>query len=111
MVTALKASHSDTKRYHNEMITTLQKQYQKLQHRLDAMYVDKLDGTISQHSSTRRAVSGALNRRTSCAKSSNIRTRTRRTWMRVYGFSNSLRGLQSSTRGKKCVKSDAYSIS
>ena len=48
MVTALKASHSDTKRYHNEMITALQKQYQKLQHRLDAMYVDKLDGTISQ---------------------------------------------------------------
>jgi site-specific DNA recombinase len=47
MVTALKASHSDTKRYHNEMITTLQKQYHKLQHRLDAMYVDKLDGTIS----------------------------------------------------------------
>ena len=48
MVTALKASHSDTKRYHDEMITALQKHYQKLQHRLDAMYVDKLDGTISQ---------------------------------------------------------------
>jgi site-specific DNA recombinase len=48
MVTALKASHSDTKRYHNEMITALQKHYQKLQHRLDAMYVDKLDGTIAQ---------------------------------------------------------------
>ena len=48
MVTALKASHSDTKRYHNEMITALQKQYQRLQHRLDAMYIDKLDGTISQ---------------------------------------------------------------
>jgi site-specific DNA recombinase len=48
MVTALKTSHSDTKRYHGEMITALQKQYQRLQHRLDAMYVDKLDGTISQ---------------------------------------------------------------
>src|SRR5215475_1482460 len=48
MVTALKASHSDTKRYHDEMMVTLQKQYQKLQSRLDAMYVDKLDGTISQ---------------------------------------------------------------
>ena len=47
-VTALKASHSDTKRYHDEMIATLQKQYQKLQSRLDARYVDKLDGTISQ---------------------------------------------------------------
>ena len=45
---ALKESHSEEKRYHNEMISTLQKQYQKLQDRIDAMYIDKLDGKISE---------------------------------------------------------------
>jgi len=48
MVKALKESHSDEKRYHDEMIAELQNQYQKLQNRIDAMYVDKLDGKISQ---------------------------------------------------------------
>ena len=48
IVTALKGSHKDEKRYHNEMIANLQKQYGRLQDRLDAMYVDKLDGRIAQ---------------------------------------------------------------
>jgi hypothetical protein len=48
VVMALKESHKDEKRYHNEMIATLQKQYQKLQDRIDSMYVDKLDGKVSQ---------------------------------------------------------------
>ena len=46
VVTALKESHGDEKRYHNEMIAKLQKEYQKLQDRIDAMYVDKLDGYV-----------------------------------------------------------------
>jgi site-specific DNA recombinase len=46
--TALRQSHQDEKRYHNEMIASLQKQYQRLQDRLDRMYIDKLDGAISQ---------------------------------------------------------------
>jgi site-specific DNA recombinase len=48
IITALKGSHKDEKRYHDEMIANLQKQYSKLQGRLDAMYIDKLDGKIAQ---------------------------------------------------------------
>jgi hypothetical protein len=48
IVTALKASHHDIKQYHDERVTALQKQYQKLQDRLDRMYIDKLDGSVSQ---------------------------------------------------------------
>ncbi len=48
VVTALKESHGDEKRYHDEMIGKLQKEHQKLQDRIDAMYVDKLDGKVSQ---------------------------------------------------------------
>jgi site-specific DNA recombinase len=48
MVTALKESHADEKLHHDESVARLQKQHQQLQNRLDAMYVDKLDGKISQ---------------------------------------------------------------
>ncbi|MGN6720326.1 MAG: recombinase family protein, partial [Candidatus Binatia bacterium] len=48
MVAALKESHVDKKQHHDESVARLQKQYQQLQNRLDAMYVDKLDGKISQ---------------------------------------------------------------
>jgi len=48
VVTALKTSHADERRYHDEMIAKLQKEYQKLQGRIDAMYVDKLDGKIPE---------------------------------------------------------------
>ncbi len=47
IVTALKGSHKDEKRYHDEIIANLQKQYGRLQDRLDAMYIDKLDGRIA----------------------------------------------------------------
>src|SRR5215831_13230162 len=49
IVTALKESHHDAKRYHDERVAAFQKQYQKLQDRLDRMYVDKLDGSIPQN--------------------------------------------------------------
>jgi len=48
VVAALKESHGDEKRYHDKMISNLQSQYQKLQSRIDAMYIDKLDGKIDQ---------------------------------------------------------------
>ncbi|MEN6519890.1 MAG: recombinase zinc beta ribbon domain-containing protein [Armatimonadota bacterium] len=48
VVSALKSSHEDEQRYHNEIISSLQRDYARLQHRLDQMYVDKLDGKISQ---------------------------------------------------------------
>lgn len=46
-VTALKESHKDEKKYHTEAVTTLQQSYQRLQNRIDAMYIDKLDGNIT----------------------------------------------------------------
>ena len=48
VVAALKESHADEKKYHSEHITALQAQYEKLRHRLGAMYEDKLDGKIDQ---------------------------------------------------------------
>ena len=55
VVLALKESHSEEKRYHNDMISTLQNQYQKLQDRIDAMYVDKLESKISEAFFTRKS--------------------------------------------------------
>jgi len=43
---ALRQSHDDEKRFHDEALARLQAEYGKLQSRLDAMYVDKLDGRI-----------------------------------------------------------------
>lgn len=45
---ALRSSHSDEKQYHEETISGLQNQYKTLQSRIDAMYLDKLDGRVSQ---------------------------------------------------------------
>ncbi len=47
IITALRESHKDEKKYRDEMIARLQQQYSKIQSRLDAMYEDKLDGVIS----------------------------------------------------------------
>ncbi|MBI4871321.1 MAG: recombinase family protein [Candidatus Riflebacteria bacterium] len=43
---ALRESHQDEKRLHDEAVARLQAQQARLQNRIDAMYVDKLDGKI-----------------------------------------------------------------
>ncbi len=43
---ALRQSHSDAKRHHDTAIARLHAEYTRLQTRIDAMYVDKLDGQI-----------------------------------------------------------------
>ena len=43
---ALDASHADEKREHEEAITRLRAEYDRLQNRIHAMYVDKLDGKV-----------------------------------------------------------------
>jgi site-specific DNA recombinase len=43
---ALLQSHGDEKRFHEEAIGRLRTEHNRLQHRLNAMYVDKLDGRI-----------------------------------------------------------------
>jgi len=44
---ALLMSHKDEKEYHDRQIKSLQEQYNKLQHRLDKIYIDKLDEVIT----------------------------------------------------------------
>lgn len=46
IVNALRESHQDEKAFHDEAIGRLQAEYRRLQDRIDAMYVDKLDGRI-----------------------------------------------------------------
>jgi len=43
---ALHASHADERREREGAIERLQAEHKRLQHRLDVMYVDKLDGKI-----------------------------------------------------------------
>lgn len=43
---ALLCSNEDTQRFHQEAIIKLQAEYQKLENRIQSMYVDKLDGKI-----------------------------------------------------------------
>jgi CRISPR/Cas system-associated protein Csx1 len=48
VVMALKESHKHEKKYHDEIIAKNQKEINKIQNRIDSMYIDKLDGKISQ---------------------------------------------------------------
>jgi hypothetical protein len=43
---ALHASHADERREHEEAIKRHQAEYKRLQDRINAMYVDKLDGLV-----------------------------------------------------------------
>ena len=43
---ALRVSHGDEKQHHDDAIRRIQAEYDRLQKRIDAMYVDKLDGRI-----------------------------------------------------------------
>ena len=58
---ALHASHADEKREHDAAIERLQAEHRRLQARLDAMYVDKLDGHVDV-GPVRAAVSGMARR-------------------------------------------------
>jgi site-specific DNA recombinase len=55
IVAALKESHRDEKKYHDELIAQLQYKYTKIQCRLDVMYEDKLDGRIDQNFHDRKS--------------------------------------------------------
>ena len=43
---ALKLSHDDEKRYHEDATRRIQTEYDRLQTGIDVMYIDKLDGRI-----------------------------------------------------------------
>jgi DNA invertase Pin-like site-specific DNA recombinase len=44
---ALRASHRDERQFHEEAVAKLQREHRRLQDRIDAMYMDKLDGRIT----------------------------------------------------------------
>jgi site-specific DNA recombinase len=46
IVSALKESHADERRFHDEAVSRLKADYQRLQNRLETLYEDKLDGRI-----------------------------------------------------------------
>jgi site-specific DNA recombinase len=46
MTEALRQSHEDERRDHAEAMTRLQAEYARLQNRIEAMYMDKLDGRV-----------------------------------------------------------------
>ena len=46
VINALKESHKDKKTYHNKVIAELQTEFERVQNRLDVMYLDRLDGKV-----------------------------------------------------------------
>jgi hypothetical protein len=52
---ALRHSHDDEKSFHDQALARLQADYGRLQNRLDAMYVDKLDGQVDEAFYDRKA--------------------------------------------------------
>jgi site-specific DNA recombinase len=52
---ALRQSHEDERRDHAEAVTHLQAEYARLQNRIEAMYVDKLDGRVDTRFFDRKA--------------------------------------------------------
>jgi hypothetical protein len=52
---ALRVSHDDEKQHHEDVIRRIQVEYDCLQNRIDAMYVDKLDGRINTDFFNRKA--------------------------------------------------------
>jgi hypothetical protein len=52
---ALRVSHGDEKQHHENAIRRIQTEYDRLQNRIDAMYVDKLDGRIDPDFFDRKA--------------------------------------------------------
>jgi site-specific DNA recombinase len=48
LVKALKESHKDETAYYQESLSRLQAESKKIKNRLDQLYIDKLDGTVSE---------------------------------------------------------------
>ena len=44
---ALREGHQEARRFHEESMQRLQREYARLQNRIDQMYIDKLDGRVS----------------------------------------------------------------
>jgi site-specific DNA recombinase len=51
----LRESHQDEKKFHDDAIARLQREHKRIQDRIDAMYMDKLDGRIDAEFFDRKA--------------------------------------------------------
>jgi hypothetical protein len=60
---ALRDSHHDERKFHDEAIGRLQREHRRIQDRIDAMYMDKLDGRIDGDFFNRKAGEPELHRR------------------------------------------------
>ena len=54
VIQALRESHREEREYHDAQVGSLQKEYARLQNRLDQAYEDKLDGKISEETWERK---------------------------------------------------------
>jgi hypothetical protein len=52
---ALRVSHEDERQHHEDAIRRIQAEYERLQNRIDAMYIDKLDGRVDADFFDRKA--------------------------------------------------------
>ncbi len=73
---SLHASHADERRDHEEAIKRLQGEHKRLGDRINAMYLDKLDGRVDARSSTRCRPNGATSRHVASARSTGMRPPT-----------------------------------
>jgi hypothetical protein len=85
---ALDASHADERREHEEAIKRHQAEYRRLQDRIKAMYVDKLDGLVDTTFSRKCRTSGARSKIAASARSNSTKRPTSPTWTRACSFSN-----------------------
>jgi site-specific DNA recombinase len=83
---ALHASHADERREHEEAIKRHQTEYKRLQDRINAMYVDKLDGLVDTAFYEKCRTSGARSRTAASARLTGTRLPTNLTKTRESRF-------------------------
>jgi site-specific DNA recombinase len=86
---ALHASHADERREHGEAIRRHQAEHKRLDQRIHAMYVDKLDGLVDAAFFEKCRTSGARSRTAACARSNGCKRPIAPTWTKACSFSNS----------------------
>jgi len=52
---ALRESHADERKFHDQALVRLQREHRRIQERIDAMYLDKLDGRVDREFFDRKA--------------------------------------------------------
>ncbi|MGA7383623.1 MAG: hypothetical protein WBW81_02675 [Methylocella sp.] len=85
---ALHASHADERHEHEEAIKRLQIEHKRLQDRIHAIYVDKLDGLIDTAFFDKMSSQWREEQNHASARSTGTRTPINPTWTRAFSFWN-----------------------